>query len=164
MFQSHFGETVTVVLAIVMGFLMSLASIAIDSLPFNYSMVFKLWAMITLVILLASAAVPYKAWSGRLMVSLKLNEGTLAYKLADNLLPTLILNTVITVMVSAANILYNEAIPAGEQMELWIKGMVHDWPITLVVSYFAAFVAEACGIWVAKKNGNELSSAQAVRK
>ena len=43
MFKSHFGETVTVVLAVVMGFIMSLASIIVDHLAFNWSNVFMIW-------------------------------------------------------------------------------------------------------------------------
>ena len=37
MFKSHFGETVTVVLAIVMGIIMALASIFVEHLDFNFS-------------------------------------------------------------------------------------------------------------------------------
>ena len=50
-----------------------------------------------------------------------------------------------------ANIFYNEAIPASEQMSHWVQGFVRDWPITFVISYFAAFVAEYCGKLAAKK-------------
>ena len=151
MFKSHFGETVIVVLSIVMGFIMSLAVVAVDHLAFNFSNVFKIWAMVTLVILLVSVIIPYKEWSGKLTGMLIRDEGSIAYKLADNILPSLILNTCNTAIVSAANIFYNEAIPAGVQMEEWIHGFIHDWPITFVISYLAAFAAEAAGKWVAKK-------------
>lgn len=36
MFRNYFGETVTVVLAVVMGFAMSLASVIVDRLAFNF--------------------------------------------------------------------------------------------------------------------------------
>ena len=63
MFKNYFGETVIVVLAILMGFIMSLASVVVNHQAINFSNVFKIWAMITLVILLASILIPYKEWS-----------------------------------------------------------------------------------------------------
>ena len=151
MFKSHYGVTVTVVLALVMGFLMSLAAIVIDHLAFNFSNVFSIWAMITLVILLVSIFVPYKDWSGSLTRKVCKDENSLGYKLIDNVLPSLILNTFNTVIVSAANSLCNEAIPAELRMAEWTHGMLHDWPITFVISYLAAFIAEAAGKRVANR-------------
>lgn len=151
MFKSHYGETLLVVLSIVMGFLMAVAVIFVDHLAFNFSNLFKIWAMITLVFLLVSIFLPYKAWSAKFCGLLGLKEGTLAWKLADGIVPSLVLNTFNTVIVAAANILYNEVIPASEQVHLWVSGMLHDWPITFVLSYFAAFIAEYCGKLVADK-------------
>ena len=54
MFKNHYGETITVVLAIVMGFIMAFAVIAVDHLQLNFSNVFQIWAMVTLAILLVS--------------------------------------------------------------------------------------------------------------
>lgn len=151
MFKSHFGETVTVVLAIVMGFIMSLASIIANNQGFNFSNIFKIWSMITMVIILVSVIIPYKDWSGKITVLFGVKEGGISYRLIDNLLPSLILNTCNTVIVSAANIFYNEAIPADIWMNEWIQGILRDWPIMFIVSYFAAFAAEAAGKWVAQK-------------
>lgn len=151
MFKSHFGETVTVVLAIVMGFIMSLASIVVEHLDFNFSNVFKIWSMITMIILLVSVLIPYNEWSNKLMVLFRLKKGSISYKLANNILPSLILNTCNTLIVSAANIFYNESIPAEIQMEKWIQGVLHNWPVMFVISYFAAFAAVAAGKWTAQK-------------
>ena len=152
MFKNHFGETVIVVLAILMGLIMSFTAVIVDHLAMNFSNVFKIWAMITLVILLASILIPYKEWSAKITGAVVSDKEGIFYKLVDNILPSLILNTCNTVIVSGANILYNEAIPAEAQMGEWMKGIVHDWPVMFVVSYFAAFIAEAAGIWVAKRN------------
>ena len=151
MFKSHYGETVTVVLALVMGFIMSLAVIAVDHLPLHFGNVFSIWAMITLVILLVSILIPYKDWSGRLTKKVCGDEGSVAYKLIDNILPSLILNTFNTVIVSAANVLFNEAIPVELRTGEWTQGILHDWLITFVISYVAAFIAEAAGKWVADR-------------
>ena len=48
MFRDHYGETVNVVLAMMMGLFMSLASIFVDGLPLNFSTVFSNCGMITL--------------------------------------------------------------------------------------------------------------------
>lgn len=79
MFKNHFGETVTVVLAIVMGFVMAFAVIVIDHLNLNFSNVFQAWSMVTLVILLVSAVIPYKEWSARFTALFHLPEGCIAY-------------------------------------------------------------------------------------
>ena len=155
MFKSHYGETITVVLAIVMGLIMAFAVIVVDHLKLNFSNVFSIWAMVTLVILLVSIVIPYKAWSARVTALLRLHEGSISYRLVDNILPSLILNTFNTAIVSATSIFFNEAIPASEQAGVWFQGMIHDWPITFVISYFAAFAAEAAGKMVA---GNYCSS------
>lgn len=154
MFKSHFGETVIVVLAILMGLIMSITSVIVNNLALNYSNIFKIWGMITLVILLVSMLIPYKEWSERITEKVVHNTKGILYKLVVNILPSLILNTFNTVFVSGANILYNEAIPAEAQMEQWIKGIIHDWPVMFVVSYFAAFIAETVGVWIAKQNEN----------
>ena len=151
MFESHFGETVTVVLAIVMGFIMAFAVIIIDHLNLNFSTVFQIWSMVTLVILLVSTVIPYKAWSEQFTALFHLKDGNIVYRMVENILPSLILNTFNTVVVSAANVLFNEAIPASEQMGIWLHRIVHDWPLTFVVSYLAAFLAEAVGKYVANR-------------
>ena len=152
MFKEHFSETVTVVLAITMGLLMALTCIAVDHLPFHFSNVFSIWSMITMVILLVIIAIPNKAWSARFTGLFPVAKGSLPYKLIDNILPSLILNTCNTVVVSAANIFYNPAIPTELQMTEWLQGIVRDWPIMFVASYLFAFLAEAFGVWVAKRN------------
>lgn len=151
MFKNHFGETVTVVLAIIMGLIMAFAVIVIDHLAINFSTVFQIWSMITLVILLVSIVIPYKSWSAHFTVLLHLQDGSVAHRMVDNILPSLILNTFNTVIVSATSIFFNEAIPTSEQVGLWLHGIIHDWPITFVISYLAAFIAEAVGKCVAKR-------------
>ena len=150
MFKNQFFETVIIVLAICMGLFMSLFSILVEGKPFNYSTVFTSWSMITMVILLASIFIPYKAWSAKVVGLFPVKEGSLPYKFLDNIIPSAVLNTCVTICVSAANILYNVDIPAAEQMGRWGHAIVHDWPLMFVVSYFFAFLAEYIGVKVAK--------------
>ncbi len=149
MLKNHHTETTVLVLALVMGILMAAAVMLLDGVPFNISNLFQIWAMITLVILLVSIFVPYKAWSARFCRAVGCKPGTLGWKLADGIVPSLILNTFNTCVVSAANIFYNETIPASEQFSHWLSGCLHDCPITFVISYFVAFLAEYCGNLVA---------------
>ena len=151
MFKNHYGETVTVVLAIVMGLIMAFAVVIVDGLEFHFSNIFSIWAMITLVILLVSAVLPYKEWSARFTGLFHLREGGAAYRAVDNLLPSLILNTFNTAIVSAANIFYNESIPASAQAGIWLDGVLRSWPVTFVISYFAAFAAEEAGKYIAAR-------------
>ena len=151
MFKSQYGLTVTVVLAVVMGLMMSFVAIWIDSLALNISVVFKNWSMITLVILLVSMFVPYQKWWAGFASLFHLKEGSTAFKMTANLVPTLILNTFIAVIVPAANILYNEAVPAQMQLSVLWASVVRDWPLMLVISYFVSFVAEAAGKAVASR-------------
>jgi membrane protease YdiL (CAAX protease family) len=149
MLKDHHTETTVLVLALVMGLLMAVAVMLLDGVPFNISNVFKIWAMITLVILLASIFIPYKSWSAKFCETIGLKQGSLGWKLADGIIPSLILNTCNTLIVSGANVFYNEAIPTSEQLSHWMQGCIRDWPITFGISYFVAFLAEACGKRVA---------------
>ncbi|MGN0273269.1 MAG: hypothetical protein ACI4DT_00590 [Chordicoccus sp.] len=143
--KDHFGCVQTVVLSIVMGFLMAIAAMFVDHLAFNISNIFKIWSMITTVVLLASLVIPYPRWAASLCRAMHLQPGSLAAKLIGPIIPTLILNTFNTVIVTAANVLYNPEIPQALQLQTMLQGIRHDWPIMLVLSYFAGFLAEAAG-------------------
>lgn len=149
--RNHRGTVIILIIALVLGLIMTFAALIVDKLAFNYSNIFKIWAMIALSIILVSLFVPYKAWGERLAKLCGCREGTAPFKLISGIVPSLVLNTFITVLVSAANILYNPAIPAEHQMGEWISGMLHDWPITLVISYLASFIAEFAGVKVAER-------------
>ncbi|MCD7883648.1 MAG: hypothetical protein LUI87_08095 [Lachnospiraceae bacterium] len=151
MFKSYYGETVAVVLSIAMGGIMALVSVFVEGLDLNFSILFRTWSMITLVIMAASILFPYTQWSEALTSKTGLKKGGIFYKLVDNILPSLILNTCSTLVVSAANIFYNESIPAEAQLGEWLQGVAHSWPIMFVASYFASFAAVALGKWVAGK-------------
>ena len=117
MLKTHYGETLLLILSLVMGLIMAVAVILLDGIALNISNIFKIWAMISLVIILVSIFLPYKDWSAAFCRRLGLKEGTLAWKLTDGIIPSLVLNTFNTAIVSGANIFYNEAIPASEQMD-----------------------------------------------
>lgn len=163
MFKSHYGETVTVVLSLVMGLIMAVAAIFVDHLSFHFGNLFSIWGMIVLVILIVSIIIPYKAWSEKLTGLVCKSRDGIAWKLVENILPSLILNTCNTVIVSAANILFNEAIPAEVRMGEWTQGILHDWPITFVISYLAAFAAEAAGKCVANRYARTPERSNTVR-
>ena len=61
MLKTHYGETLLLILALVMGFIMAVAVILLDGIALNISNIFKIWAMISLVIILVSIFIPYKS-------------------------------------------------------------------------------------------------------
>lgn len=150
MFKSHFAETVTIVIAVVMGFIMAFSVIVVNHLELNPSNLFQIWSMVTLTIILVSIVIPYKNLSVRFTALFCLPKGHVAYPFINNIVPSLILNTFNTMIVSAANVFFNETIPVIEQANIWVSGIVHDWPIMFVISYFSAFMAEAVGEAVAR--------------
>lgn len=164
MFKDHFGCVLTTVLSIVMGFIMAIAVVIVDSLEFNFSVVFKIMAMITFVVLVTSIFVPYVKWGNKSAELIGLKPGSIGYKLAAGIIPSLILNTANTLIVSGANIFFNEVIPAEAQFSAWVHGIRKDWLICFIVSYFAAFVAEAVGKWAAKRSVPQNSGRDAVRE
>lgn len=149
-FKNHFGMIVTIVVAIVMGLCMSIAVAVVDGIDINYSVIFRTWSMVTNTVLLVSLLIPYTAWSREITDTMHLKEGTLAQKLVSGILPSIILNTFNTGLVSAASIFFNETIPAELQMNMWIHGFLHDWPIMFLVSYVVSFFAEYVGVSIAK--------------
>lgn len=151
-FKDHFGMVVGTIIALVMGLIMSIASLIVDSLPMNFSMFFKNWGSITLVVLLVSIVIPCSVLGEKFAAALKCKPGSIAGILIANIIPSLIINTFNTLIVSAVNIFYNNAIPAELQFSAWMAAVVHDWPIMFVVSYIAALIAQKIGVAVAIKN------------
>ena len=151
MLKSHFAMIVTVVLALVMGILMGIAVILVDHIPFNFMNLYKIWAMTVLNVLVVSLIVPYKKWSAALTGKLGLKEGTLPCILVSGIIPSLIFNTINTLLISGAFIFHSESIPAEAQAGIWMSGALHDWPIMLVISFIAALIAEKCGVTVAER-------------
>ena len=148
--KSHMGSVMTVVIALVMGIIMAVAAIIVGHLGFNISNFFKIWAMITLVVLLVSLVIPYQKWGAGLAAKLGCREGSLAFRLVSAIVTALVINTCMTVCLSAANILYNDQIPREAQMGVWVSSMLHDWPIMLVISYVASFPSELIAMKVAR--------------
>lgn len=151
MLKSHFAMIVTVILSLVMGILMGIAVILIDHLPFNFMNLYKIWAMTVLDVLVVSLIIPYKKWSASLTHRLGLKEGTLPCILVSGIIPSLIFNTVNTLLISGAFIFHSAEIPAEAQKQVWLAGALHDWPIMLVISFFAALISEKIGVTVAER-------------
>ncbi|MCD8019087.1 MAG: DUF2798 domain-containing protein [Clostridiales bacterium] len=151
MFKSYAGETITVVLSLAMGLMMGVIAVIVEGMSMNFSNVFNIGSMIAFVILLISILLPYKDWSEKFTLLFGLEKGSVPYKIVENILPSLILNTCVTLVVTAANVFYNTAIPEEQQLTHWMEGVTHSWPIMFVASYFGAFIAAALGEMVAKK-------------
>lgn len=149
--KDHFGAIVTNVVALIMGLFMALTAIFLDHLALNWVNLFKIWATIVLVIILVSWLVPYVKWGNALAGLFGLKSNGLGFSLISGLVPALLFNTICSLLVSATNIFYNPVIPQAVRMSIWINGFLRDFLPMLVVSYFAAFIAQAIGVRLAKK-------------
>ena len=151
MLKSHFSMIVTVVLALIMGIVMSVAAILIDHLPFHICNLYKICGMVVLNVIVISLFVPYQKWSEMLCSRLGLQKETIPYTLVSNLIPTLIFNTANTLFISGANIFFNDMIPKEAQLGAWLGGIVKDWPVMFVISFAAALIAGKIGVSTAQK-------------
>ncbi|CCI82357.1 hypothetical protein [Lactobacillus hominis] len=115
----------------------------------NWTVIFKLWAEIFMIVFVISLFVPYNDWGNWLAKLFHLKEGTVSFNLVQALIPSAVLNTFNTLICSGQSIFYNPAIPQAARMQTWINGCVHDWLIFFVVSYFASFIAVWAGTRVA---------------
>ena len=44
-----------------------------------------------------------------------------------------------------------ERVEVKAQKQVWLAGALHDWPIMLVISFFAALISEKIGVTVAER-------------
>lgn len=146
-YKSHFGTILTTVLSIFMGLVMAITVMIINSLPFNWVNLFELTAEITLIVFVVSLFVPYNAWGDWFAGLFHLKEGTVAFKLVQGIIPSVILNSFNTFICTGASIFYNEAIPKAARMNAYISGCEKAWIPCFVVSYIASFVA----VWLGSK-------------
>ncbi|WP_297815060.1 hypothetical protein [uncultured Lactobacillus sp.] len=147
--KSHFGTIITTVLSLIMGLVMAIAVALVDNLGMNWTVIFKLWAEIFMIVFMVSLFVPYNDWGNWLANAVGLKEGTVGFNLVQAIIPSAILNTFNTLICSGQSIFYNSAIPQAARMQTWINGCLHDWLIFFIVSYFASFIAVWAGTRVA---------------
>lgn len=150
-YKSHFGTILTTVLSMFMGVVMACFIIFLNHLPFNWVNLFELTAEISLTVFVFSLFIPYNAWGDWFAGLFHLKEGSLAFKLVQGIIPSVVLNSANTFICTAASIFYNEAIPKAARMSAYLDGCKKAWLPCFVVSYIASFAAVWLGSKVAEK-------------
>ncbi|EOD03176.1 hypothetical protein IV58_GL000096 [Lactobacillus delbrueckii subsp. jakobsenii ZN7a-9 = DSM 26046] len=95
-YKSHFGTILTSVLSMFMGLVMAIFIIFLSHLPFNWVNLFELTAEINLIVFFFSLFIPYNAWGDWFAGLFNLQEGTVAFKLVQGIIPSAVLNTLNT--------------------------------------------------------------------
>ncbi|MGM9911607.1 MAG: ATPase [Lacticaseibacillus absianus] len=122
-----------------------------NHLPFNWVNLFELTAEISLIVFVFSLFIPYNAWGDWFAGLFHLKEGSLAFKLVQGIIPSVVLNSANTFICTAASIFYNEAIPKAARVSAYLDGCKKAWLPCFVVSYIASFAAVWLGSKVAEK-------------
>ncbi|MDO4567234.1 MAG: hypothetical protein Q4B42_07875 [Oscillospiraceae bacterium] len=145
-FKNHFRMVMTCILAFCLSLIMATSAIFIANLNFTIPLLVRNWGTVFLVIMITGFLCPLTQWSFALCDKLKIKPGTLAHDLIDDLVASLIFNSAATFVMAAVNIFGNAeieaAVAAGAlpsvQAVYW-STVLHDWPITFVISYIVAF-------------------------
>lgn len=146
-YKSHFGTILTSVLSMFMGLVMAIFIIFLNHLPFNWVNLFELTAEINLIVFFFSLFIPYNVWGDWFAGLFHLQEGTVAFKLVQGIIPSAALNTLNTFICTGASIFYNESIPKAARMTAYLNGCKEAWIPCFIVSYIASFAA----VWLGKK-------------
>lgn len=146
-YKSHFGTILTSILSMFMGLVMAIFIIFLNHLPFNWVNLFELTAEINLIVFFFSLFIPYNAWGDWFAGLFHLQEGTVAFKLVQGIIPSAVLNTLNTFICTGTSIFYNESIPKPARMTAYLNGCKEAWIPCFIVSYIASFVA----VWLGKK-------------
>ena len=104
-----------------------------------------------MIVFVFSLFIPYNAWGDWFAGLFHLKEGSLAFKLVQGIIPSVVLNSANTLICKAAIIFYNEAIPKAARMSAYLDGCKKAWLPCFVVSYIASFAAVWLGSKVAEK-------------
>jgi len=147
----QFGRVVTVIMALIMGVVMAIAAIVVNRQPFSPPLLIRNILCSSLIALVLGLLIPLKPLGDRLASAFSLRERTLPFELVSNLVPSLVINTFNTVIISGINILPNANIPEPARMNVWISAIFSSIGIMFVVSYIASFIAQKFAVKAAMR-------------
>lgn len=150
-YKNHFGMIVNAMLAVLMGLFMGVAILIINHTPITWVSLIDMWGDITLVVTFVLMIMPLNVWGNKFADLCKCKPGTVVYTLVANIVPTLIINTILAAVIPALGIFYNEAIPKEARMGTWMGVFFGGWLLTFVISFFLAILAAKIGEFVAVK-------------
>lgn len=151
-FKNHFGMVVSTVMVAVLSVCMASIAMPIFGIPVTPVSWYQNVSVSFMTLFVASVILPVKIWGDQMATAMKLERKTFAFGVAANIIPSLIFNTIATIVLPAVNIFYNEYIPAEAQFGIWLDAVFSGWPIMFVISFVLAFVGESIALKVAFKS------------
>ncbi|MBR1709561.1 MAG: hypothetical protein IJ719_12145 [Clostridia bacterium] len=140
--NNKFGTVMSISVSVIMGFVMAVTAIIVNKIPFGLGVLLKNACISILVVFLISLFIPYRKLGEQFAGLFPVKHGSLPFQLISNIVPSLIINTFNTIIISGANILTNPGIPAAARMGIWGSAIVKGFPIMFLVAYIASFFAQ----------------------
>ena len=150
-FKNHFGLIITNIVCFLMSLIMAIAVMFLNHMPKTWVTLLQTWGSAFLVVTIVMALIPCVLLGDKFAGLFKLTPHSLHFTLVSNIIPTLIINTVLAFVMPALGIFYNEAIPDVARMGAWIGASIGGWLPTFIISYFAALIASKVGESIAVK-------------
>ncbi len=151
-FKNHFGMVVSTVMVAILSTCMASIAMVLFGITVTPISWYQNVSVSFLTLFLASALLPVKTWGDQMAVACKLNRKTIPFGLVANIIPSLIFNTIATIVLPAVNIFYNEHIPQEAQFGIWMNAVLGGWGTMFVISFVLAFIAESIAVKVAFKS------------
>ncbi|MBQ6582295.1 MAG: hypothetical protein IJH77_00555 [Mogibacterium sp.] len=150
-FKNHFGLIITRVIAFLMSGIMAVAVMFLNHMPKTWVTFVQTWGAAFLVVTVVLVICPVSLLGDKFAGMFKLTPHTMPFTLVSNIIPTLIINTVLAFVMPALGIFYNEAVPEAARMGAWLGASLGGWLPTFIISYFAALIAAKVGESLAVK-------------
>ena len=150
-YRNHFDMITNAVLALLMGLFMGIAMLIINHTTITWVSLLDIWADITLIVTVVLIFIPLNGWGNSFAAFCKCKKGTAAHILIENAIPTLVINTVLSAIIPAMEIFYNDHIPKEDRVSEWIGLFIGGWPLTFVISFVLSIIAVKIGKTIAQK-------------
>jgi len=142
---------VNAVVAVLMGLFMGMTVLLLHGTQINWVSLGSVWARISLVVTFALLLLPLNEWGAKTSEMAGCRQGTVVFSLVANILPTIIINTILGAVLPAMDIFYNEAIPKEARMGEWVACFLSDWIPTFIAAFFFSMLAAKIGGMIADR-------------
>jgi hypothetical protein len=142
-FKNHFGMVVSLVIAVILSLCMATTAMVYEHMDLTVEAIVRNWGTAFLSIMLTTILLPVKVWGDLFAGALKLKPRTLPFGLVSNIIPTIIYNTIASLVLVGTIV--------GFSVPFYWSAVAHAYVVTLVVAYVISLGAEALAIKVAQK-------------
>lgn len=142
---------VNAVVAVLMGLFMGTTVLLLHGDKINWVSLGGVWAKITLVVTFVLLIMPLNEWGEKSAKKVGCKQESAVFGFVANILPTVIINTILGAVLPAMDIFYNEAIPREARMGEWTAAFLRDWIPTFIAAYFFSMLAAKIGGMIADR-------------